>query len=154
MFSWFGKVSFVPYSKVGDFALHLKDGRLMGSVCRACGFATFPPRADCPECLSGEFEFRESPGRGTVYTYSRIEAAPTGFENEVPYTIAVVDLDDGGRLLGWLGESIAPDDVAIGMRVQVVPRLFEEMQEIRVYYTVERPGTTWGKAPASPGSGA
>ncbi len=32
MFSWFGKVSFVPYSKVSDFAVHLKDGRLMGSA--------------------------------------------------------------------------------------------------------------------------
>ncbi len=33
------------------------------------------------------------------------------------------------------------------MPVQVVPRLFEEERAIKVYYTVERPGTTWGKAP-------
>ena len=64
MFSWFGRVSFVPYSKVSDFAVHLKNGRLMGSVCSDCGFATFPPRADCPECLSGAFEFSERNGRG------------------------------------------------------------------------------------------
>ncbi len=31
--SWFGKVNFVPYSEVSDFAIHLKDGRLMASVC-------------------------------------------------------------------------------------------------------------------------
>jgi uncharacterized OB-fold protein len=148
MFGWFGKVSFVPYSKVSDFAVHLKDGRLMGSECSDCGFATFPPRADCPECLSGRFTFRESSGRGSIYTYSRIAAAPTGFEDEVPYTVAVVDLEDGGRLLGWIGETIPEDEVAIGMEVQVVPRLFEEIEEIRVTYTIERPGTTWGKAPA------
>ena len=59
MFSWFGKVSFVSYSKVQDFAVHLKDGRLMGSTCKGCGYTTFPPRADCPECNGGEFEFHE-----------------------------------------------------------------------------------------------
>ena len=88
MFGWFGKVSFVPYSKVQDFAVHLKDGRLMGSRCKGCGFRTFPPRADCPECMSADFEFHEYGGEGTLYTYTRIDAAPTGFDDEVPYTIA------------------------------------------------------------------
>jgi uncharacterized OB-fold protein len=147
MFSWFGKVSFVPYSKVSDFAVHLKDGRLMGSVCSDCGFASFPPRADCPECLSGSFEFSERSGRGTIYTYSTIAAAPTGFDDEVPYTVAVVDLEEGGRLLGWIGETIPDDEAAIGMEIQVVPRIFEELEEIKVFYTIERPGTTWGKVP-------
>ena len=65
MFHWFGKVSFVPYSKVQDFAVHLKDGRLMGTVCKGCGYASFPPRADCPDCMSGEFEFKEWSGKGS-----------------------------------------------------------------------------------------
>ena len=39
------------------------------------------------------------------------------------------------------------EKVEIGMPVQVVPRIFEELEDIRVYYTVEQPGTTWGKAP-------
>ena len=145
MFSWFGKVSFVAYTKVSDFAVHLKNGRLMGSVCSRCGYTSFPPRADCPECLSGDFEFSEFSGRGTVYTYSVIAAAPTGFDDDVPYTAVVVDLEEGGRLLAWSGETI--DDVEIGMPVQVVPRIYEEIEDIRVYYTVEQPGTTWGKAP-------
>lgn len=147
MFSWFGKVSFVPYSKVSDFAVHLKDGRLMGSVCKGCGATTFPPRADCGECMAGEFDFKEYSGRGKVYTFSTIAAAPTGFEDEAPYTVTVVDLEEGGRLLGWLGETIPPEGLEIGAEVQVVPRLFEEKEEIKVYYTIEKPGTTWGKAP-------
>ena len=147
MFSWFGKVSFVPYTKVSDFAVHLKDGRLMGSRCKGCGYKTFPPVADCPKCMSGEFEFVEYEGRGTLHTFTKISAAPTGFEGVVPYTIAVVDLDEGGRLLAWFGDTIAEEEYRIGMRVQVVPRVFET-EEIKVYYTVEKPGTTWGKAPA------
>jgi uncharacterized OB-fold protein len=56
--SWFGKVNFVPYSKVSDFAVHLKDGRLMASVCSDCGAFSFPPRADCTECMTGSFVFK------------------------------------------------------------------------------------------------
>jgi uncharacterized protein len=148
MFGWFGKVSFVPYSKVSDFAVHLKDGRLMGSVCASCGYATFPPRADCPECMGDRFEFEEYSGRGTVYTFTTIAAAPTGFDELAPYSVAVVDLEEGGRLVAWFGETIPVAEARIGMEVQVVPRLFEEQEGIRVYYTVEKPGTTWGKAPA------
>jgi len=52
VFSWFGKVSYCPHTKVGAFADHLKDGRIMASRCTKCGFTSFPPRADCPSCLS------------------------------------------------------------------------------------------------------
>lgn len=150
MFGWFGKVSFVPFSKVQDFAVHLKEGRLMGSVCGGCGYATFPPRADCPQCNSGSFAFREWSGRGRLLTHSTVAAAPTGFEDCVPYTIGVVDLEEGGRLLAWIGETIPAAELVIGMEVQAVPRLDEEREEIRVFYTIEKPGTRWGKAPPSP----
>ena len=47
--SWFGKVNFVPYSKVSDFAVHLKDGRLMASVCSECGaLSAFRPAPTAP----------------------------------------------------------------------------------------------------------
>ena len=147
MFGWFGKVSFVPYSKVSDFAVHLKDGRLMGSVCKACGYQTFPPRADCPECSEGDFAYKEVSGRGKVCTFTTIATAPTGFDDVAPYTTALVDLEEGGRLLGWIGDTIPEDEIRIGMEVQVVPRVFEETEEIKVYYTIEKPGTTWGRAP-------
>jgi uncharacterized OB-fold protein len=59
----------------------------------------------------------------------------------------VVELAEGGRALGWLGDSIQADQIQIGMPVQVVPRVFEDTEDIRVYYTVEKPGTTWSEAP-------
>ena len=146
MFQWFGKVNFVPYTKVSEFARHLKDGRLMGSRCKSCNEASFPPRADCAACTGGEFEFFEVSGKGTLHTFSRISAAPTGFEEEVPYTVGVVDLEEGGRLLAWIGETIADDEIEIGMDLQVVPRIFEEVEEIKVFYSLEKPGTAWTKA--------
>ena len=54
MFGWFGKVSFVPYSKVQDFALHLKDGRLMGSRWLALSLDLPASRGDeVSGCLAG-----------------------------------------------------------------------------------------------------
>jgi uncharacterized OB-fold protein len=145
MFEWFGKVNFVPYTKVSEFARHLKDGRLMASRCKACGDQSFPPRADCGACTKGEFEFAEINGKATLHTFTTIAAAPTGFEDVAPYTIGVADLDSGGRILAWIGDTIPEPEIAIGMEMQVVPRIFEEQEEIRVYYSLEKRGTTWSK---------
>ena len=145
MFKWFGKVNFTPYTKVSDFAQHLRDGHLMASRCKSCGAASFPPRADCEACMSDAFEFFEVSGKGKLHTFTKIVSAPTGFEDVVPYTVGVVDLDDGGKALAWFGETIGEDDIRIGMELQVVPRIFEELEDIKVYYSLERPGTAWSK---------
>jgi uncharacterized OB-fold protein len=148
MFQWFGKVNFVPYTKISDFARYLKDGRLMGSHCTACGQDSFPPRADCANCMSGEFELLEISGKATLHTYTKIVAPPTGFEEVAPYTVGVADLEEGGRILAWIGETIKEEEIEIGMELQVVPRIFEEVEEIKVYYSLEKPGTTWSKVNA------
>jgi uncharacterized protein len=145
MFKWFGKVNFIPYTKVSDFAEYLKDGRIMGSRCKKCGAKSFPPRADCIECMHGEFEFIEMSGKGTLHTYTKIAAAPTGFEDMVPYIVGLADLKETGRLVGWIGETIPEPEIKIGMEIQVVPRIFEEREDIKVYYTLEKPGTAWKK---------
>ena len=145
MFKWFGKVNFTPYTKVTDFARHLKDGRIMGSRCNNCGVFSFPPRADCEACMSDDFEFVELSGRSTLHTFTKISAAPTGFEDVVPYTVGVVDLEEGGRALAWFGESVPEDEIAIGMDLQLVPQILDEEEDIKVYYSLEKTGTTWSK---------
>jgi uncharacterized OB-fold protein len=145
MFKWFGKVNFAPFTKVTDFAQYLKDGRLMGSKCKKCGATSFPPRADCEACMSGDFEFFEMSGKATLHTFTKIVAAPTGFEELAPYIVGVVDLKEGGRALAWFGETIKEEEINIGMELQMVPQIFEELEEIKVYYSLEKPGTTWAK---------
>lgn len=146
MFEWFGKVSYCPHTKVSEFARHLKDGRVMASRCLKCGNISFPPRADCPKCLGDEFDYEELSGEGTLVTYTRIDAAPAGFDDVAPFIVGVIDLKESGRLLAWFGETIPEKEIKIGMPVQVVPRIFEEVEEIKVYYSLEKPGTTWAKS--------
>jgi uncharacterized OB-fold protein len=135
-FNYFGKVNFVPYTKVNDFADYLKDGKLMGTKCRDCGTTSFPPRADCPKCMSEKFEWTESSGKGSLHTYTIIHAAPTGFEDMAPYKLGVLDLEDGGRLLAWM--DIPEDEIKIGMNLKAVPKMFEEIPEIKLYYSLEK----------------
>lgn len=149
MFKWFGKVNFSPFTKVTEFAQYLKDGYLMGSKCNKCEAKSFPPRADCDVCMSDDFEFFEMSGRAKLHTFTKIVAAPTGFEDVSPYIVGLVDLEDGGRALAWIGNSIKEEKIKIGMELQVVPQVFEELEEIKVYYSLEKPGTTWAKSNSS-----
>jgi uncharacterized OB-fold protein len=95
--------------------------------------------------MSGEFELFEMSGKAKLSTFTKIVAAPTGFEDVAPYTVGVADLEETGRVLAWIGDTVKEEEIEIGMPLQVVPRVFEELREIKVYYSLEKPGTTWAK---------
>jgi uncharacterized OB-fold protein len=142
MFKWFGHVSYTPATRVAAFAEHLRAGRLVGSRCRACGARSFPPRADCEACLSGDFELVPVSGRARLHTWTRIVAPPRGFEDVAPYTLGLVDLAEGGRALATFGPTVPADAIAIGMELEIVPRIDEASEAIHVDYTLEAPGTS------------
>ena len=48
---------------------------------------------------------------GTVYTETVVHMAPPAFEKEVPYQVAIVSLDSGGRVTGRIeGARVSIDD--------------------------------------------
>ena len=136
-FKYFGKVNYTPYTKVSEFADELQKGKLVGSKCKSCGEETFPPRADCIKCLSGDFEYIDAKPAGTLVTFTTVTSPPAGFEDIAPYTLGLVDLDSGGRVISWF-ENTEPEAIKIGMRVKVVPKIFEEIEDIKLYYSLEK----------------
>ena len=154
MFKWYGHRSLASATRISAFAAHLRDGRIMASRCTRCGTRAFPPRADCDACMGGAFEFVEISGRGHVHTFTTIQAPPRGFEAWAPYRVGVVDLEEGGRVLAWFGDAFGDGDIAIGMPVQIVPRVLEAPEDLHVVCTIEPPGTTWSKRAARPGAAA
>lgn len=138
MFKWFGLVNHVPHTKVAAFAERLRAGEICGSRCRACGHTSFPPRADCGRCLSPDFELVPVSGRGTLWTWTRVTAAPRGFEAWAPYVLGVIELEDGGRALAPLGASLPEESLAMGMPLRLVPRVHEDTEELHVDYVLER----------------
>ena len=96
------------------------EGRLLFQQCADCGRATFPPRRFCPGCASARLEWRESAGTGFVYSYSVVErGALPEFEHLVPYVVAIVQLDEGPRIVSRLLDT-EPGQVACDARVGVV----------------------------------
>jgi len=88
--------------------------------CRDCGTKRFYPRALCPRCLSSSTEWVRASGRGAVYSFTvtHQNQAP-GFREELPYVLAIVELDEGVRIMTNV-VGCAPDAIRIGMRVEVV----------------------------------
>jgi uncharacterized OB-fold protein len=87
--------------------------------CVPCGAFFFYPRAACPVCLSGEIEWRRVSGRGRLHTFTIVHRGPKGFPLEAPYVLAMVELDEGPRIMtNLVGVAAMPDALRIGMPVE------------------------------------
>lgn len=89
--------------------------------CRDCARNYFYPRDICPACFSRNTEWRRASGRGTVYSYAIVHRPPTpAFRDAVPYIVALVDLEEGGRMMtNLVGVEPSPEHITVGMPVQV-----------------------------------
>ncbi|TAL04169.1 MAG: DNA-binding protein [Rhodospirillaceae bacterium] len=96
-----------------EFWKRARDGRFAIKRCVSCQEAFWYPRAICPLCHSSETAWEDSPGTGTVYTYSIVRTFPTG-----PFAIGFVTLDEGPLVLTNFVD-FAEGDLAIGKRVKV-----------------------------------
>lgn len=104
-----------------DWRLKGQRYRLEGEECPHCGAKIFPPRDICPECKQPAKEPYPLSGRGEVYSFSTVNAPPEGFEPYVPYTVALVQLEEGPMVTAQLTD-VAPEEVSIGMPVEMVTR--------------------------------
>ena len=118
-FKKFGTVSFTAITKVNDFVSQLEQGKVMGTKCKECGAVFFPPRADCSGCLSSDMEWFEVSGKGKLVSYSKLEYAPVGFGDDLPYSIAVLDYGDF-KVFGRIADNIPESDISVGMEFKTV----------------------------------
>jgi uncharacterized OB-fold protein len=101
---------------------------MVGEVCNRCGAKLFPPRDVCPECAKPAYEPFTFSGNGRVYSYSTVYLSPAGYEDFVPYTVALIELDEGPLVTGQLTD-VDQDEIEIGMRVEMVTRKLREEGE-------------------------
>jgi uncharacterized OB-fold protein len=96
----------------------LAAGRLELPYCKSCDVPFFYPRRWCPKCWSEDIAWREVEGVGTVWALSKVHLAFQGIsEDEIPYTVVLVDLDAGVRIPGRLQDE--DGQVAISDRVRL-----------------------------------
>ena len=127
----FGKVSFTSETKAADFVTYLKQGKVMATRCRECGSSYFPPKMDCPKCLSSDVEWFEIKGKGKLITYTVVNYAPSGFEDDVPYILAIARFGDDLQIFGRLSRDIETNDIKAEMELMVVPT---KLPEDRIAY--------------------
>lgn len=89
----------------------LEHGEVRYQVCSDCGTVQTLARYACRRCRGARLEWRKSAGRGVVYATTIVERAPSkDLRPLVPYTLALVDLAEGARLLGHAAPGVAIDD--------------------------------------------
>jgi len=103
-----------------------REGRLALQHCEDCDKPIHYPRIACPHCGSDELGWRTASGRGTLYSFTVVVSnAPSSFVADMPYVVAVVELEEGVRLLSNIVQC-EPEDLRCDMPVEVV---FEKQNE-------------------------
>jgi uncharacterized OB-fold protein len=98
---------------------------LVGEVCPHCNAKLFPPRDVCPECGQEARTPYQFSGRGEVYSYTTIYDPPAGYEENAPYTVALVKLEEGPIVTAQLTD-LGDEPVKIGTPVEMVTRKLRE----------------------------
>lgn len=110
-----------------------RRGELRLPRCVDCGRFHFYPRTLCPHCGGVNLEWQPGSGYGEVYSLTIVQRAPSpAFENDVPYVVAVIALDEGPHLMSNV-VNISPQLVRIGQRVRIGFRSVGEGEALPVF---------------------
>lgn len=104
----------------------LKKNKLLGLKCNSCQKYTCPPKMTCQECADINLEIVEMSGKGEIRTFTQTFVAPQGRECEAPYTIVLVELEEGPWIAGNLID-IDPGKInmdLIGKKVKLGHKVF------------------------------
>lgn len=87
-----------------EYSTELKKNKLLGLKCNDCGTITCPPKMTCQECAGTNLEVYELSGSGKIKSFTTSYVAPEGRKCEAPYTIVMVEFDEGPWVMGNLSE--------------------------------------------------
>ena len=98
---------------------HCRRGELLIQKCDSCEEYQFYPRGICANCWSNDIQWVTASGKGTVWTFTvTYQNGTPGFAEEVPYVLALVELEEGVRMFTNIVDC-DPTSVCIGMPVEV-----------------------------------
>lgn len=107
-------------SPVEAYIRALREGRLMYQHC-ACGQSWLPPRFECPQCLRSAWSWREACGTARLVSWVVYNVAyDETLKNKLPYNVAIVELDEGVRLISNIIGTPDGDGLVADMRLALV----------------------------------
>jgi len=97
-----------------------KNEKLLYQQCSDCDEVIFFPKILCPECMSRNLAWKQSSGKGKIFSYTVTYGyAPPEFTSETPYVLAIVKMDEGYKLMTNIIESDF-DKLSCDLPVEVV----------------------------------
>lgn len=99
----------------------LREGKVVGFHCEDCKHDRFSPMLSCSACGSSKIVRREFSKTGKVVTYTIQSVASEQFLNETPFAFAIIQLDDGPRVSGWIPWIAKPADLPMEQKVEYTP---------------------------------
>lgn len=116
----------VPDAVTQPFWDGVAAGVLRIQRCSGCGRHVFYPRAVCPHCGGADLDWVEATGAGRVHSFTVVHRTSPAYRDDVPYVVALIDLDEDVRMMTRLVD-VEPADVRVDMPVEVAiqgePRL-------------------------------
>lgn len=103
---------------IESFYKFVSKRKIMAAKCNKCGTLLLPPRPVCTKCLSTDFKWVELRGKGKLLSYTVIHVSPVQFESMAPYTVGIVELEDGPHLPGMIRD-VEPEKIRVGMDLKV-----------------------------------
>lgn len=111
----------IPTPESDFFWAKVSQHELWIQRCVDCLKPFFYPRMVCPHCLSDKIEWFEVSGRGSLYSYMINHRPAPGFEEDSPYAIAIVQLEEGPRMMSNIvGIENTPENLILDMPLRVV----------------------------------
>lgn len=108
-----------PTAETAPFWAAAREGVLLLQHCAACGRWVFYPRALCPHCWADALEWKAASGRGRIRSFTVVhKPGHPSWRVAAPYVVAVVELDEGPRMLSAL-VGVDPADVRVFLPVSV-----------------------------------
>ena len=119
-----------PWSQ--EFWKGTKQRKFLIQHCNDCGKNIFYPRKFCPECWSSNLGWIESKGKGNLHSYTiTMYGVEEKFAEDLPFVLALVDLDEGIRVMSRV-VNCEHEDIKCDMPVEVV---FEDItEEFTLFY--------------------
>ncbi|MFO1534996.1 MAG: Zn-ribbon domain-containing OB-fold protein [Thermoplasmatota archaeon] len=106
----------------------MKEGKILGFHCAECKLDRISPMARCPKCHSGNIVQRQFSTTGKVVSYTIQSVAAEQFLNETPFAFALIQLDDGPHVSGWIPWIAKAKDLPMGQKVEYVTSYKPGMQ--------------------------
>jgi uncharacterized OB-fold protein len=103
---------------IEQFYKFMAQSKLMAGKCTKCGKIHLPPRPICDNCYGVEFTWTEISGKGKLLTYTTIHVAPPQFQALAPYTVGIVQLENGLKLPGMVS-GVPQELLKIGMQLKM-----------------------------------